>query len=263
VPGSPSDLLLLSGTYSESTNPELLHTQLSASNAKLAPSPGFDNATSVAFPLNVGLQAGVAAYSASLYAGTAGFFGLSNSSAGNASAPTALNADSLAIASGVWVAVAAGSSNKRIVLWDSLPDVAQLPTSASGSLALLDIQGTACSPTCAGAGVCTAAGTCACPAGFNGTACETCSPGFFGPHCTACPAGCAKCDDGSSGSGLCLVPEIENAPASCNCLNGQCQSDGSCSCNSGWTKADNGTACAQCQPGFFLSSAGNCQGKPL
>jgi hypothetical protein len=254
-------VILLPGSYSSSTNPQLLHDLLSSSSAKLASSPGFNNATTVSLPLNVGLQAGIASYSQAGYSGTAAFTAVPTNSTGNSTAPTALGAGSVALAPNVWAAMSVGSSNARVVLWDSLPDVAQLPASVSGALALLGVQGASCSPVCAGAGVCTPAGTCACPPGFNGTACESCSPGFFGPHCAPCPANCTTCADGVGGSGICLKPEVAHLPSACNCLNGQCEPDGSCACNAGWTKAANGTACAQCAPGFFQTSTGDCKGE--
>jgi hypothetical protein len=33
---------------------------------------------------------------------------------------------------------------------------------------------------------------------------DSCATGFFGKSCTACPKGCSDCDDGLTGSGLCL-----------------------------------------------------------
>lgn len=40
---------------------------------------------------------------------------------------------------------------------------------------------------------------------------DTCSKGFFGPTCQPCPAGCASCDDGLTGSGLCLSPSSSSS----------------------------------------------------
>ena len=154
-------------------------------------------------------------------------------------------------------------NNSRVIFWDAVPDVNQLPASNLGSLSLSDIQSTACSPSCASSGVCTASGTCHCASGFTGASCESCASGFFGPKCQACPANCKTCDDGITGSGICLQPIIANNPASCNCLNGQCGSNGQCACNAGFTTASNGTACATCLPGFFLSSTGDCQSMKL
>lgn len=148
------------------------------------------------------------------------------------------------------------AAGNRLVIWDSVPDVAQLP--GAPSLALTDVQSNACSPQCAGAGVCSASGQCTCPTGFTGASCEACAAGFFGPTCSACPAGCTTCDDGISGSGRCLSAPVVNPPSGCNCLNGECGSNGQCTCNAGWTTADNGTACAKCATGFFLDTNGDC-----
>ncbi|EGN96298.1 hypothetical protein SERLA73DRAFT_94428 [Serpula lacrymans var. lacrymans S7.3] len=232
---------------------------LTSSSASLSQSTGFGNSSSgssVTLPLTVQLQPGLAIYPQTLYSGQGSFSSLPTEPVVNAS--VSLSASSLAISSDVWVAVSAGS-NSRVILWDSVPDVSQLPPSSSGSLALLDMQSSSCSPPCSGSGVCSASGTCTCPTGFNGTSCEMCSSGFFGPTCQACPSGCTSCDDGISGSGKCLVPVVSNPPSSCNCINGECGTNGQCTCITGWTTASNGTACAQCSTGFFLDSSGNCE----
>ncbi|EPQ50569.1 growth factor receptor domain-containing protein [Gloeophyllum trabeum ATCC 11539] len=255
--GLETSLLLLPGEYTSTTNPQLLHNVLTSSSASLSPSPGF-NSSSVSLPLNVALEPGLAIYSESLYSGQAGFSSLPTTPVGNSSSGTPLSASSLALSSNVWAAVSSGSSNNRIILWDSVPDVSQLPSGTAGSLSLLDIESASCSPPCSGSGVCSASGTCTCPSGFTGSSCESCASGFFGPTCQACPADCAKCDDGISGTGRCLTISVANPPSSCNCLNGQCGNNGQCTCNPGWTTADNGTACAKCAPGFFLDSNGDC-----
>ncbi|KAI8974261.1 hypothetical protein BD414DRAFT_424620 [Trametes punicea] len=253
APGAATSLLLLPGQYTSTTNPALLHNLLTSSSASLSLSPGFEGNTSL--PLNLALQPGVAVFPQANYSGQATFSQLPTAPSNSTSK---ISPGSLALASNIWVAIS-GSSSDRVIFWDSVPDVSQLPSGASGLSQLLDIQSSACSPPCAGAGVCSASGTCVCPAGFNGTSCETCAPGFFGPTCQACPADCASCDDGMTGTGRCLQPTIKNAPSTCNCLNGVCNSDGSCTCNAGWTAADNGTACAKCATGFFLDSDGNCE----
>ncbi|KAG2356313.1 hypothetical protein BDR07DRAFT_1339973 [Suillus spraguei] len=120
--------------------------------------------------------------------------------------------------------------NSRVILWNSIPDVSQLPASASGSLSLLNLQSSSCSPVCSGDGICSSSGTCQCPSGFTGSSCEACSSGFFGPECQACPSGCTSCDDGISGTGRCLVPVVSNLPSSCNCINGKCGANGQCTC---------------------------------
>jgi len=197
-------------------------------------------------------------YASPLYSGQPSFLPLPSSPIVNSSTPLAAN--SLALSTNVWAAVTSGSNKDRIVIWDAVPNISQLPAGASQSLSLLDVQSSACSPPCSGSGVCSTSGTCSCPTGFTGSSCETCAEGFFGPTCQPCPQGCGSCDQGISGSGRCLTPVVTNAPSTCNCLNGQCGTNGQCTCNPGWIKADNGTECAKCAPGFFLTSTGDCQG---
>ncbi|KAF5352024.1 hypothetical protein D9758_009411 [Tetrapyrgos nigripes] len=253
--GAQTSALLLPGQYTSSTNPQLLHDLLTSSSPSLSPSSGFENSSqSTTLPLDIALEAGLAIYSQSLYGGSAGFSSLPSSPL-NPNSSTPITAESFALSSNVWVALSMGS-NDRVVFWDSVPDVSQL--GISGSISLLDIQSSACSPPCSGSGVCSASSTCTCPSGFTGTSCESCAPGHFGPSCQPCPEGCDKCDEGIGGSGQCLSTKVTNAPSSCNCLNGQCGSNGQCTCNSGWTTADNGTACAKCASGFFLTSTGDC-----
>ncbi|EIN07935.1 hypothetical protein PUNSTDRAFT_144417 [Punctularia strigosozonata HHB-11173 SS5] len=255
-----TSVLLLPGTYTSTTNPALLHSLLTASSASLSPATGFNVSNSVSLPLNVALSSGLAVYPSANYSGSASFSGLPSAPAGNSSSSTPLSAGSLALASNIWVAVSTSSSSSdRVILWDSIPDVAQLPAGSGSSLSLLDLQSSSCSPPCSGNGVCSASGTCTCPTGFTGSSCESCADGFFGSECQACPAGCTDCDDGMSGTGRCLSVTVSNPPSSCNCLNGECQSDGSCTCIAGWTTATNGTACGKCASGFFLTDAGDCE----
>ncbi|KAL6308652.1 hypothetical protein BKA93DRAFT_523402 [Sparassis latifolia] len=257
--GAATSLLLLPGQYTSTTNPAVLHDALTASGASLSASPGFAVNSTVSLPFNLALQPGIAAYPAANFSGAASFISIPNSgSAANGSKQ--LSSGSFALSSNVWAAVAASTSNDRVIFWETVPDVSQLPANTFNSpLALLNMQSSACSPPCAGAGVCSTNGTCACPTGFTGSSCQSCATGFFGPTCAPCPAGCADCDQGMSGTGKCLVPSVSNPPSSCNCVNGECGSNGQCSCLSGWTTASNGTACAQCAPGYFLDSSGNCE----
>lgn len=253
--GAQTSVLLLPGQYTATTNPQLLHDMLTSSSASLSPSSGFENSSSSrSLPLNIQLSPGLAIYSQSLYGGSAGFSALPTTPLSNNSTP--IQAGSMALSSNVWVALDIGQS-QRVIVWDSVPDFAQLPV--TGSLSLRDIQSSACSPPCSGNGVCSASGTCTCPTGFTGSSCESCAKGFFGPNCQPCPEGCTSCDEGINGSGRCLTPTISNAPSSCNCQNGQCGSGGQCTCNTGWTTSDNGTQCAKCSAGFFLTSTGDCQ----
>ncbi|KAK7059770.1 extracellular matrix protein FRAS1 [Favolaschia claudopus] len=257
VPGSPP-ALLLPGQYTSTTDPQLLHNLLTSSSATLSPSPGFkSSAQSLALPLNIAQEPGLSIYSDPLYSGQPAFTSIpSLPISPNSSTPLTLH--SLALSSNVYIAVnsnAASSNTSRLIIWDSIPDTAQLPSSAPSPLTLFSIESSACSPPCASSGICTASGTCACAPGFTGPSCETCQAGFFGPGCAKCPSGCTNCDDGPTGSGRCL----DTTPANtCNCLNGVCNADGSCTCTTGFTTASNGTACSQCAPGFFLTSNGDC-----
>lgn len=250
---------LLPGQYTSTTNPQLLHNLLTSSSATLSSSPGFNSSSVSSLPLNIALQPGLVIYSNPAYAGQAAFSQLPSAPLLNSSIP--LPASSLALSNNVWAAITSGSANNHIIFWDAIPDVSQLPSEASHSLSLVNIQSSACSPPCSGSGVCSASGTCSCPTGFTGSSCEACAEGFFGSTCQPCPSGCKTCDQGISGSGRCLAPLVSNAPGTCHCLNGQCGSNGQCACNPGWTNAANGTACAQCAPGFFLTSTGDCQGQ--
>lgn len=255
---SPSvgvEVQLLPGQYSSSTNPQLLHSLLTDSSTQYTPSPGFNSssASSSSLPFDVALQPGFSIYSSPLYGGQASFAPLPQNATNTSSG---FSASSLAISDGVWLAVKAGTSQSRMILWDSIPDTTQI--NGLTGLTLVDMQSSSCSTPCSSAGLCTTSGKCSCFAGFTGESCETCAPGFFGPTCQACPANCTSCDQGISGSGRCLTPIVSNPPSSCNCLNGQCQSNGQCTCNSGWTAASNGTACAACATGFFQDSNGDC-----
>ncbi|KAF9484829.1 growth factor receptor domain-containing protein [Pholiota conissans] len=253
ITGTSNSVHLLPGVYDASTNPQLLHDSLTSSSASLSPSAGFNS--SLSLPLTVALQPGFSTYSDRLYSGQASFSALPSTPLINST--KSLTASSLALASDVWIALNIGSTN-RVIVWDAVPDVAQLPT--QGALSLVDIQSAACSPTCSSGGVCSAAGVCQCQPGFSGASCETCAPGFFGPTCQACPANCTTCDEGITGTGRCLKPTPPtNAPANCNCKNGVCGANGTCSCTPGFTTGNDGTQCSKCLPGFFQTSSGDCK----
>ncbi|PFH53554.1 hypothetical protein AMATHDRAFT_73358 [Amanita thiersii Skay4041] len=269
APGAPATLRLLPGTYTSTTNPKLLHDMLISSSPSLSPSVGFGNTSTSAFtsssstiklPLNIELDAGLVLYAQPYYSGHASFSKLPSApSSANVSVP--ITALSLSMSPGTW-AVVSSTDNQRIILWDSVPDITQLPISPS--LALLDLQSSACQPACSGSGVCSSQGICICQEGFTGSSCEQCAPGFFGPNCTRCSedaTNCTKCDDGLTGTGRCLqrANDPKDPETECNCVNGICGSDGQCTCAIGWTRGDDGKACAKCADGFFQTSTGECK----
>jgi len=188
-------------------------------------------------PLSVQLDPGVAVYSQSMYSGQGTFTKLPESPIGNLSLGD-ISGVSIAISSNVSIAVSI--NNNRFVLWDSIPDISQLPS--TGPLALLSVQSSGCNPPCAGSSICSTTGKCTCPDGFTGSLCETCQDGFFGPTCKLCPRDCDACDRGISGTGRCLRPNTP-VPSKCSCMNGVCGADGKCTCNRG----------------FFLTTTGDCQ----
>lgn len=259
VSNSATSIHLLPGVYTSTTNPQLLHDVLTSSSPSVASTAGFNASSPISLPLSLQLQPGLSLYGNLLYSGSASFTGLPSTPNANISTP--ITAGSLALSSNVWAALSTASN--RFIVWDAIPDFSQLPASNLGSLSIKDIQSAACNPTCSSAGVCTAAGTCQCSPGFAGASCESCASGFFGPKCQPCPANCASCDDGITGSGLCLKPSVSNPPASCNCENGVCGGNGQCVCNSGFTTGNNGTLCSKCGPGFFQTSTGDCQGSKI
>ena len=270
-PGAPVTIQLLPGEYTSTTDPELLHQLLTSSSPSVDPSPGFENSSASAFtsfnsainlPFNVALAPGIAIYAQKNYSGQAAFSNLPSTSSVNTSIP--LTALSFALSSNTWAAVSLASGNGRTIIWNSVPDVTQLPSSSS--LTLLDLQSAACSPACSSSGICSPQGVCICPQGFTGTYCEQCAPGFFGPQCTSCSGNgtaCDQCDDGMSGTGQCLqlANSTQNSVTQCNCVNGVCSSNGQCACTPGWTTSDSGQACAKCAGGFFATSTGECKGE--
>ncbi|KAH6919160.1 FRAS1 protein [Coprinopsis sp. MPI-PUGE-AT-0042] len=255
---SNTTLRLLPGEYTTNTNPKLLHDLLVSSSSKLSSSPGFSSANLSPLPLNLKLEPGLAIYSSANYSGQGGFTSLPSSPI-PANSSTPIPANSLAISENVWVAVSSGSNAERVVLWESVPDITQLSLGASSSnLNLLDMQSTACTPACSSSGICNSSGQCICPPNFSGSSCESCAAGHFGATCQPCPEGCSDCDEGMSGSGRCLSVSVgPTDPKQCNCVNGECNTDGSCACNKGWIDGPE-TKCSACEIGFFLSTTGSC-----
>ncbi|TEB23598.1 hypothetical protein FA13DRAFT_1797917 [Coprinellus micaceus] len=250
-------LHLLPGQYDERTSPQYLHDVITSSSLAISPSIGFPNSTRL--PLDLQLEPGLAIYSGVRYSGQAAFSSLPDTPLVNTSVPLGTT-QSLAVPENVAASITTGpGSSVSLTIWDSVPDVNQLPSNAAGSLFLSNLQSTACSPACASGGVCTANGTCRCAAGFTGSSCEQCQSGFFGPNCQPCPGDCESCDQGISGTGRCLEPTIPNKPSDCNCANGVCGANGQCVCTTGFESAANGAACGKCAAGFFRSSTGDCK----
>jgi hypothetical protein len=188
---------------------------------------------------------------------------------------------------GFWAALAQPSSHPLIV-WESIPDFSQLPAlsnaSAGADYSLLTVQSSSCRTPCAASGICTSSGTCDCPHNFQGgPSCEQCTSGFFGPTCESmqyftfhvphymqliiiaicdleCPAGCPHCDDGISGTGICVNHTQQNPPWFCNCSMGYCDSSGKCTCLPGWATDTTfqSKQCGTCAKGFFLTESGRC-----
>ncbi|GAA5875551.1 hypothetical protein JCM3774_006101 [Rhodotorula dairenensis] len=276
VNGTPWHLALLPGTYSpssapfRSTNASAESSSLTSGQSEMTVSLGFAASGSLESPASatftVAFQPGLVTYSSALYQGSATQISPpQNVSNTTASSRLPQEVESLLLTSkALAVARFANDKSSRLVLWDSVYDAGQLPSGiGSGGLDILEVQSRGCSPPCSSGGVCTIDGFCACAAGFTGKTCDACSKGFYGRSCAPCPAGCASCDDGLGGTGLCLDAEAPSiiAPATCNCANGVCASGSTtatCQCSAGWTTAANGTQCAACASGYHQTSSGDC-----
>ncbi|KAF5349643.1 hypothetical protein D9756_008985 [Leucocoprinus leucothites] len=269
----PVSVQLLPGTYTTTTNPQLLHNLLTASGATLSPSPGFENAskafTPSSLPLELDMSPGMTVYNGALYSGQAVYSGFPETPevASNTSEqqPSQVTAASFFLAGNMYAILGGpNGGNDRVVVWSSVPDTNQLPfssaSSSSTTLSVYDIVSSTCNPTCSSNGLCSpTSNTCVCAPGFTGNSCESCASGFFGPQCEQCPSGCDQCDDGIQGTGRCLKKPVVGAPESCGCVNGQCGNGGQCACNAGWKDGSDGKKCSTCQDGFYLTSSGDCQ----
>ncbi|KIM31095.1 hypothetical protein M408DRAFT_327977 [Serendipita vermifera MAFF 305830] len=262
---SSAAYLLLPGQYTSSVQPASLQQSLSSATSTLTFTTGFSNsttATTPTLPLNIALRPGLLNYPSDLYTGDPTFIPLPESVNATFNA-TSINRGSIILAPNTVAAIESNNNGakNRIVLWDTVPYLSQLPYAMAGNLQVVSIQSATCSPACASSAVCSTAGTCICPAGFTGASCEACATGFWGPQCKPCPTGCSKCSEGITGTGVCLTPAIpEGAPSTCNCANGVC-SGSTCTCSPGWTTATsaNSTQCNTCADGFFLTDSGNCE----
>ncbi|KAF4562944.1 hypothetical protein EYR36_003377 [Pleurotus pulmonarius] len=135
VSSSQTTVQLLPGQYTSTTNPQLLHDILTSRTSSLSSSPGFGNATSINLPLELALDPGIAVFPQPLYAGQSAFAPLPISA--NSSLSTSLSTThSIALSSNTWIAL-----DNRVVLWDSVPDMRELPFGNNiSTLSLVAIQ---------------------------------------------------------------------------------------------------------------------------
>lgn len=183
---SSAAYLLLPGQYTSSVQPASLSQSLTSATSTLTFTTGFSNSTTPTtptLPLNVALLPGLLNYPADLYSGDPTFIPVPQSV--NATFNATLNRGSIIVAANTVAAIEANNLGvkNRVVLWDTVPYISQLPYSMAGSLQVLSIQSATCSPACSSSAICSTAGTCICPAGFTGTSCEACADGFWGPQC--------------------------------------------------------------------------------
>ena len=162
---------------------------LPSQQASLFLSSGFSNSsvpsTNPSLPLTVALQPGVLSYPQSLYRGQSTFTQLS---AGPNRTTTTVPPGSFLVTLNTWAALT--SSNRRIIVWDSIPDFVQLPlSSVGGSLSLTEIQSMACSSPCASTGTCLASGQCTVAVLLVSRAClaKVVHPNSLVPHATLVP----------------------------------------------------------------------------
>lgn len=254
---SIGSLVLLPGSYTAQNAPQILRNVLSSSVISPLPQPGF-TISSIQLPFSVSMQPGLAATPDTFYAGEISFFGLPGTFT-QASIP--ISPRSISMSPNIWTSVSTPSH--RFILWQSVPDVSQLPLPASetSNMTVADVQYFREGTSCTSGGTASPSG-CACNPGFTGPSCELCAAGFFGQKCQACPATCTSCDDGLTGSGRCKDAAFKEDAKNCNCVNGECATDGSksCFCNVGWTDdTATGKACGKCAKGFFSTPAGDCQ----
>ncbi|GAA5910215.1 uncharacterized protein JCM6883_001115 [Sporobolomyces salmoneus] len=278
---STEQITLLPGTYTSNTfsSSSALLANTSFSNASFSPfskqstvsssSPGFTTSGSLtsSSTFSVSVLPGLTAYSAPYYEGTPILHPPTNSSnstsSSNSTQFSSLLLTSPSDSSPLYAVVSVGS--QKLVVWESIPDLGALGVSFSTSGNLVELVNNGCTGGCSNTGgTCSTNGTCMCQSGWTGSSCSECLPGHFGPECQNCPVGCKECDDGLTGTGICLDSIASNSlilPSSCNCINGICEGNSTssnCECNAGWTKASNGTQCAACSPGYYLASSGDC-----
>ncbi|KAG8962677.1 hypothetical protein FRC03_003896 [Tulasnella sp. 419] len=134
-----SQTLLLPGQYS-STSPSQVVSSVLSSSLTLPP---YLSSSSNTLPLTIQVQPGLAVFPSPLYHGSPSFISL-NTTDGNITVPSGdLKAGSVLLSQNAF-AVFGGSNNRPLILWDTLPDLSQLPLgsldSNGGSVTLLDVE---------------------------------------------------------------------------------------------------------------------------
>ena len=183
---SSDTYLLLPGQYTSNVQPTGLSQSLTSATSTLTFTTGFSNSTAPitpSLPLNIALLPGLLKYSSDRYAGDPTFIPLPQS-VNSTFNPTSINGSViLAVNTVATIEADNNGAKNRIVLWDTVPYISQLPYSMAGDLQVLSLQSTTCSPACSSSAVCSTAGTCLCRPGFTGASCEACASGFWGPEC--------------------------------------------------------------------------------
>jgi hypothetical protein len=177
--GSTLTATLLPGSYSSTpsiSSSNVLSTYFSP-NMVLNTSIGFASTGSEASSINVVLLAGVISYSNTLYQGIPNYSPLSsiNSTTSLSSTNSSSTPSSLLISSGAFVILSSPTS-PHSVIYDSIPDISQLPSNVIGSsgvgVTLRLVQSSMCVGGCSSGGICGSEGKCICSNGFTGDSCS-------------------------------------------------------------------------------------------
>jgi len=234
-----------------SSTPQLLLASSSSSFSPNLPPLRLSSSSTLGstFPLDLTPPIeGLTTFPSALYAGQGKFSPLPKSANATASGvigvqgarSVVLGTRSMVVLQGISGTVGSGVGGKAVTIWESIPDIDQLPSSLNINLNA-NLQSTTCAEKgtpCSSGGTCLADGTCACSEGFQGVMCE---------QSTSPP---------STNSTLGITGGAEK----CGCTNGLCTSDNtSCLCSTGWSDAPgpNGK-CSVCAPGFFRDATGEC-----
>jgi hypothetical protein len=184
---SSSSYILLPGQYTSSIQPASLQQALGSATSTVTFTTGFSNSTTSttpSLPLNVQLQPGLLNYPSDLYTGDPKFYNAPQN-VNSSFTSTGISRGSIILAANTVAAIEADNrgSKTRVVLWDNVPYLSQLPYSMAGDLTLVSLQSSLCTPACSAKAICTTSGTCQCRDGFTGESCESCAAGRYGPDC--------------------------------------------------------------------------------